>query len=436
MARARGANAQMALAVEQTYGVSPTTGYRRYGFATSSIGEEAPLLASELLGKGREPGEPSRDASTAEGDISVPVCARQFGTWLMASLGAPTTTAGKAAKGHIKFTANPVNNATIGVGGQTFTFTTSSASANQIKIGATLAETVANAVRVLNASAVTGVAAATYRQNDRGNTIEVEHDTVGTAGNSLALEASTSPTSNATVSGATLTGGAANGGYRHTFVSGASLLPSLSIEIANPEVPSYGMNFGCKVGSVSIQTQRGGHLTASIGIVAQGEDVTSASLISGTVADEMAEARFVQASSTVRRDGVPIGDLTGAQFTLNNGLDAIPAIRSDGRVSGVDEGQFSLSLTLNVRFSSPDMHQLAENGEPCEIETTWVHPGTGFTLRTIAHRVFLPKGKRPISGPAGIQVDYACQAAKDPTLGRALTVILDNDVAGTEYGAS
>lgn len=436
MARARGANARMALAFEQTYGVSPTTGYRQYAFASNSLGEDAPLIDGELLGRGREPGEPTRDASTAEGQIVVPVCARQFGTWLTATLGAPTTAPGKVAKGSITFSANPVNNGTITIGAQVFTFTTSAPSANQIKIEATLAATLANAVRVLNASAVATVAGATYRQNDRGNVIEIEHDALGVAGNALALEASTTPASNATVSGATLTGGAANGGFRHRYQSGAATLPSLSIEQANPEVPNYGMNFGCKVGTLGIQLQRGGNLTANLGMTAQGEDTAQASIITDTVEAELAETRFAQASASVRRNGVPIADLTGAQITINNGIDAVPGIRSDGRVTGMDEGQFSIALTLNARFSGPELQKLAEDGEPCEIEIGWIHPGTGFALRFIVHRVFLPKSKRPVTGPAGIQADYNCIAAKDPVLGRSLTVLLDNDQPGTVYATS
>lgn len=436
MARARGANARMALAFEASYGVSPTAGFRLYSFASASLGEEAALITGELLGQGREPGEPTRDSSTAEGEAVVPVCARQFGTWLMATLGAPTSAAGKVAKGQIRFTAQPLNNATMTVAGQAFTFTTSAPTANQIAIGTTLAATLANAVRVLNASAVEAVAAATYRLNDRGTAIDIEADTIGVAGNSITLAIGASPVSNGIVSGATLTGGAASGGYRHIFMSGAAQLPSLSIEMATPEVPFYGINFGAKVGSHAIQLQRGGNLTASIGIVAQGEDTGAATTLTQAAANELPLSRFSQASASIRRNGVPIADLTGGQITINNGLDAVPAIRADGRISGVDEGDFSISLTLNVRFSGPELQQLAENGEPCEIEIGWTHPGTGHTLRYILHRVFLPKAKRPISGPAGIQADYTCMAAKDPALGRALTVHLDNDQAGTVYTGS
>lgn len=50
MARDLGARAQMALACESTYGTPPAGGFRLMPFASTTLGSEQPLLASELLG--------------------------------------------------------------------------------------------------------------------------------------------------------------------------------------------------------------------------------------------------------------------------------------------------------------------------------------------------------------------------------------------------
>ena len=92
MARAQGARALMALAFETTYGTPPVGGFTRMPFASASLGAEQPLLASELLGYGRDPLAPLKDAVTADGDITVPLDAEAFGFWLKAAFGAPTTT--------------------------------------------------------------------------------------------------------------------------------------------------------------------------------------------------------------------------------------------------------------------------------------------------------------------------------------------------------
>ena len=92
MARAQGARAQMALAFETTYGTPPASGFTRMPFASATLGAEQPLLNSELLGYGRDPLAPIKDAVTADGNVVVPIDAQGFGVWLKAAFGEPTTT--------------------------------------------------------------------------------------------------------------------------------------------------------------------------------------------------------------------------------------------------------------------------------------------------------------------------------------------------------
>ena len=99
MARAQGARAQMALAFETTYGTPPVSGFTRMPFASTTLGAEQPLLASELLGYGRDPLAPTKDAVTADGNIVIPIDAASIGFWLKAAFGAPTT-AGTTSKTH------------------------------------------------------------------------------------------------------------------------------------------------------------------------------------------------------------------------------------------------------------------------------------------------------------------------------------------------
>ena len=92
MARAQGARAQMALAFETSYGTPPASGFTRMPFASTTLGSEQPLLSSELLGYGRDPLAPVKDAVTADGDVVVPIDAEAFGFWLKAAFGDPLTT--------------------------------------------------------------------------------------------------------------------------------------------------------------------------------------------------------------------------------------------------------------------------------------------------------------------------------------------------------
>ncbi|MBW6494364.1 MAG: hypothetical protein K0B16_07370, partial [Burkholderiaceae bacterium] len=100
MARAQGARAQMALGFETTYGTPPVGGFTRMPFASTSLGSEQPLLNSELLGYGRDPLAPIKDAVTADGDVVVPIDAAGFGFWLKAAFGDPVTTGAAAPYAH------------------------------------------------------------------------------------------------------------------------------------------------------------------------------------------------------------------------------------------------------------------------------------------------------------------------------------------------
>jgi len=100
MARAQGARAQMALAFETVYGTPPAAGFTRMPFASTTLGAEQPLLGSELLGYGRDPLAPIKDAVAADGDVVVPLDAAAFGFWLKAAFGTPTTTGAVAPYSH------------------------------------------------------------------------------------------------------------------------------------------------------------------------------------------------------------------------------------------------------------------------------------------------------------------------------------------------
>lgn len=427
MARARGANAVMALAFESTYGVPPGSGFKKVPFVSSALGEEQNLIESDLLGYGRDPQQPARDVINNDGDVVVPLDLRNFGHWLKLLLGVPATTQGVAATGAITFSAQPANNSTITINGTDFTFVTSTpAGADEIKIGAALAETLANAVLALNASSDIDVDDATYVVNLAGTAILIAHKTIGAGGNSFTIAASSSPASNGTPSGTTLAGGSASGPYNHVFLSGALALPSAAIEVGMPDVPSYGMNFGAMANTLSVQLQRSGLLNATIGIIAQGETRLGSSG-AGSPTETVIE-RFTQFTGQIRRNGVPLGNVVSGRFNFSNGLDKVEVIRPDGRIAGADPAMLAVNGEIAVRFADTALLDLAVAGTAIELVFEW-QIAAGKLLRHTVHNVFLPKPKLPITGPAGVQASFNWQASEHPSLQTTCTVTLINDVA-------
>lgn len=310
MARQPGARAQMALAFETTYGTPPASGYLRMPLASTTLGAQQELLASELLGYGRDPLAPVLDAVTADGEVVVPIDAVAFGHWLKGAFGAPLTT------------------------------------------GA--------------------------------------------------------------------------GPYTHEFRSGAWSLPSMALEVQMPQVPRFAMYAGCVVDRIGWTMQRSGLLTATVGLVAQGETVQATSA-AGTLADIPLE-RFSHFRGSLERNGVPLGSVISAEFTYSNNLDRIEGIRGDGMIDGADPAQATLTGRITMRLSSTTLIDQAISGAPCELEAGWVLPG-GDSLTFTAHAVHLSRPRVPLEGPQGVQVTFDFQGAQGGSGSRLCTATLVNDVA-------
>jgi len=309
MARAQGARAQMALAFETTYGTPPAAGsFWRMPFASSTLGSERPLLASELLGYGRDPLPPVPDVENADGDVVVPIDLRAWGVWLKGAFGAPTT---------------------------------------------------------------------------------------GTAP------------------------------WSHEFRSGGGTLPSMAIELGMPEVPHFAMNSGAVVNTISWTMQRSGLLTATVGLIAQGEAVADASAVGAATDFEV--VRFGQFNGSVERNGAALGSVVSAQITYSNNLDRIETIRNDGMIEGADPSIAALTGTIDVRFANQTLLNQAVDGDAAELKFSFTRSAEeAFEL--VAHAVYLPKPRLPIQGPQGVQASFEWQAARDAGLGRMCTAMLTNDV--------
>ena len=420
MPRQTGARAQANLAFESTYGVNPGSGFRTVPFASTSLGAERPLLENEMLGFGRDPLAPQRDAITADGDIVIPMDIENIGLWLRGAFGSPTTAASLAATGNITFSAQPIVNSTVTINGVVFTFVASGATGAQSNIGGTLTLTLSNLATVLNASVNASVTPATYGSN--ATQLTVVHDTLGTTGNAFTLAASTSPVSNGTVSGATLSGGANS----HTYNSGSWTLPSMSIEVGMPEVPRFAMYTGTMVNTFAWTMQRSGLLSATVGLMAQAE--ARGTVTAAGTPTSLAYLRLGHFNGSITRNSVALGNIVSADITYSNNLDPVSIIRADGSVDGFDPMVASLSGSLVVRFADTTLIDQAVSGGPCELAFSYTL-ANGQTLVWTVHAVYLPQPRTPIEGPGGVVVTFDIMGARAVSPARLCTVVLNNQVA-------
>lgn len=312
MARAQGARAQMALGFESVYGTPPAANsFWKMPFASSTLGSEQPLLNSELLGYGRDPLPPVKDAITADGNVVVPIDARFLGIWMKLLFGSPTTTGASAP-------------------------------------------------------------------------------------------------------------------YSHEYQSGSWVLPSASIELQNPDVPSYRMNSGVSANTINWQMQRSDLVTATVECISQGEEKAVSS--SAGALEEMVVQRFGSFNGEIQREGSQLGNVVSGTINYTNNLDRVETIRNDGKIDGADPSIAALTGEIVVRFADTTLLAQAVSGDPCELIFAYeIDADTTFEL--VAHAVYLPQPRLPVEGPGGMQATFAWQAALDPITGRMCTATLVNDVA-------
>lgn len=420
MARAYGSSAGLLLKRESSYGTRATGNYVKMPFTSCNLGSEQGLIDDPVLGLGRDPAQPLLDVINDDGDIVVPVDPRYLGLWLTGIFGNPVSTT-VAAEGYIDFDINPTEGDTITINGIEFTFVDDSPGTTEIEIQNTVVQTVDAIVTKLNASSDDDVNDATYSRPSTTQKLKIVHDTAGATGNTFTLEASA-----ATVSGPTLTGG----GHAHVFKSGASSLPSYSVQVGLPQIPAYFMHTGVVMNSISFDFQRSGAAAATVNAIAQGETRFNGSM--GGTPSELTFARVSQFQGSIKSGGNRIANLTAGNVAYSNNMEKIETIRDDGLIDGADPTIAALTGSIDVRFADTTLIDKAAGGEPVDLEFSYVL-GAGLSLKITAHEVYLPKPKLAVTGPGGVQASFDFRGARNVVAGQMLTVTLLNDLDGTQY---
>lgn len=216
-----------------------------------------------------------------------------------------------------------------------------------------------------------------------------------------------------------------NGIYTHIFESGKVSLPSYSLELGLAEVPDYIRFLGVRANSIAFNFARSGEAQATVSLMAQSETSSSSSVSSNP--NIQPYTRFSQFQGFIKSGTETLANVTSASLTYSNNLEKIETIRNDGKVEAIDLGVASLSGSIAVRYSDNALMDKARAGLPIDLEMGYQLSETE-KLVIICHEVYLPKPKRSVSGPGGVECSYDFQGAKNAELGKMLTVQLLNDV--------
>ncbi len=226
----------------------------------------------------------------------------------------------------------------------------------------------------------------------------------------------------------TTTGSAPN--FVHTYGSGAATLPSNSIEIGYPDLPTYDVCTGVRADTMEIDFSPTGPATASFGLMGQGS-LRSGTSASGTPTTA-AYTAFHKAQGSIAMDEADLAQVTGARLSYANSMEMVRTIRADRKVEGVDPGIARATGQITLRFESIDLLAQAQIGAPAEFAFAFTideHRSLTFTL----HQVYLALAKTPIEGPAGIEASFEFRAAFNAAATRMMTAVLRNAQAASDY---
>ena len=217
----------------------------------------------------------------------------------------------------------------------------------------------------------------------------------------------------------------AEGVYTHAFESGKIAIPSYSLEVGLPEVPQFIRFLGVRANSIAFNFQRSGEAQVTLNLFAQCEKGSTEAITAEPAVYQY--TRVSQFQGYIKSGGEFLANITAASATYSNNLEKIETIRNDGLVEAIDLGVASLSGSISARYGDNVLLDKAREGTPVDVELGYQLSDT-MKLVIECHEVYLPKPKRSIDGPGGIECSYDFQGAKSEELGNMMTIKLINDV--------
>ena len=104
--------------------------------------------------------------------------------------------------------------------------------------------------------------------------------------------------------------------------------------------------------------QRSGLLTADVKLVAQGDNITSATAAGTPTAHAL--QRFGHFNGAIKRNDTALGNIASADLTYANNVERIETIRNDGRIIG---------MTAALRLAAPSTGRSTGRGAPASTQS-------------------------------------------------------------------
>jgi hypothetical protein len=198
------------------------------------------------------------------------------------------------------------------------------------------------------------------------------------------------------------------GGYQTVFTPGASLTPTFTFESSAADIlfMRYG---GIRVNTMEITSNFGEIVTASFGL----EGTTRAKEVSGTGESYAQVLPFHFTGSSIRRNGLEVGNIKNFTFGINNNIDRIGTLRATRSWKRTALGKREVTLSCTMDFTDTSDYDLFLAGTEFSVELLLqgdvIPSATGrYTLRIEIPRVKWNMVNAPLS--AGDYIEQSVEA--------------------------
>ena len=216
--------------------------------------------------------------------------------------------------------------------------------------------------------------------------------------------------------------------YTHVFKSSTAALKSFTAEqqFANIATPAYSLTPGVMVNTMAFDVTPQGVADATLGLL-YFDAADSTSTGAGTPTTVELD-RFFQFDGQIKKDASALGAVTSASFNYSNNLDPVRYVGGAGAIGDMDIGIAALTGRIVTRFKDLSLFTIADAASLFDLQLTF-YKSASRSLTFEFEQCEMTRDGREISGPAGIQCNFALSGSKDVAEGQMLTVTLVNDMA-------
>ncbi len=225
------------------------------------------------------------------------------------------------------------------------------------------------------------------------------------------------------------------GPYTHIFKpeNSAGGLPSLGVELGHLDVPKYYTHTGLVIDKATFNLAGTGEARVSMDAIAQNE--AEGATTGGGTPTSLVYTPFNQLNGTLFRDAAgstlpatTIGNVISGQLVINNNVNAVPGVGTNGLVLGADPQTIDITGNVIIRFADTTLYDLALAGT-YEALSFGYQIDANNSLNIVLPRVSLARTTPKLTGPGGVQAEFQFMASRDAGSSASLIATLVNDVA-------